>query len=413
LETQIIDADVCIIGAGPAGVSASITLSKNKIKHLIVDSAVFPRNKPCGDIMPTGVIRELNDLDPDIMTSLYEKGLVNPIWHTITYPPNGNPINIDYLPFNNQAGVPGCFSVSRYEFDEVLIQKIQQSEFATLRQGCRITAIENKTEGVLLQAEDGTQIFAKMILVATGSNNSVLKILGLEQAKSDCAIGIRAHYEGIDVESHKTELFLQKDLMPGGFYITPLPNKKFNVNLVVSLEKVKTENLNLREIFDSFIESNKVLKQKFSNATRIGNYEGSMLFLGIHKKVIAGDRFMIIGDSAGLIEIMSGNGIPQAFMSGKYAARKAIEALAKNDFSKAELQDYEESLFKRIGKSYSAGSFFYPALHKKWFSGSILNFLNYLSKRPQTNDLLRDLLYQKNPLKLLLNPGFFYKLFIK
>jgi flavin-dependent dehydrogenase len=404
---------VCIIGAGPAGISASITLSKQGIDHLIVDGATFPRHKPCGDIMPSQVIRELNDLDPEIFSRLTRENRINPIWHTLTYPPNGKPIHIDYLPFNGEEGVAGCFSISRYEFDQVLIDRMMESPHVTFEQGCRITGIEQKQDYIQLQTEDKRQIVAEMLIVATGSNNSILKLFGLEQPKSDCAIGIRGHFKGLGVKSSVTELFLDHDLMPGGFYITPLPGDVYNVNLVISLEKVKAENLNLREVFESYVARHPILKNRFEKAERIGNFEGSMLFLGIHKKSIAGNRFMVIGDSAGLIEIMSGNGIPQAFMSGKYAARQAIEAIQTGDYSFSTFELYEKKLFDRIGKNYSAGRLFYPALHKKWISRSILSFLNYLSKRPKTNALLRDLLYEKNPNKLLRNPVFYYKLLIK
>lgn len=403
---------VCIIGAGPAGISASIALSGLATDHLIVDASTFPRHKPCGDIMPSQVIRELNALDPEIFARLNRENRINPIWHTLTYPPNGKPIHIDYLPFNGQEGVAGCFSVSRHEFDQILIERMLESPHVRFEQGCRITGIEQKPEAILLKTEDHKVISAEVLIVATGSNNSVLKFLGIGQPKTDCAIGIRGHFRGLGVKPSVTELFLDSELMPGGFYITPLPGGLYNVNLVLSLEKVKKENLNLREVFEDFVQKHPILKTRFEKAERIGNFEGSMLFLGIHKKPISGHRYMVAGDSAGLIEIMSGNGIPQAILSGQMAARQAAEALSTGNFSFSQFALYEEGLFSRIGKNYTAGRFFYPALHKKWISRSILGFLNYLARRPKTNDLLRDLLYEKQPGKLLRKPSFYYKLLL-
>jgi flavin-dependent dehydrogenase len=407
-----ISTPVCIIGAGPAGISASIALSARQVPHLIVDAATFPRHKPCGDIMPSQVIRELNALDPEIFARLNRENRINPIWHTLTYPPNGKPIHIDYLPFDGQEGQAGCFSVSRHEFDQILIDRMLESPFVQFQQGCRITGIDQKPEAIVLKTEDKRTIAAGVLIVATGSSNSVLKFLGIEQPRTDCAIGIRGHFKGLGLKPSVTELFLDPEIMPGGLYITPLPGGVYNVNLVLSLDKVKKENLNLREVFESFVQKHPILKERFAGAERIGNFEGSMLFLGIHKKPISGHRYMVAGDSAGLIEIMSGNGIPQAILSGKMAAVQAAEAIRTGDFGFEQFGLYETGLFRRIGKNYSAGRFFYPALHKKWISRSILGFLNYLSGRPKTNDLLRDLLYEKHPEKQLRNPVFYYKLLL-
>ena len=58
---------VCIIGAGPAGTSTSIFLSRMGIEHVMVDAAVFPRDKICGDGLDIKTVRMLNHIDPDII----------------------------------------------------------------------------------------------------------------------------------------------------------------------------------------------------------------------------------------------------------------------------------------------------------------------------------------------------------
>jgi menaquinone-9 beta-reductase len=413
MTDSVIRTLVCIIGAGPAGASASLTLSQNKIPHIIVDSAVFPRHKPCGDIITSGVLRAMDLLDPEILRLLKSRDLVNPIWTTHVYPPNGKPITIDFLPFDRIAGQPSCYSLSRFEMDNVILELVQKSEFASVYQGCRIINVDCQSDGVVLSTEPGFQLKADIVIVATGSNNNILKHFGLDVSKHDSAIGIRAHFENIEFNKSETSLFLDSGIMPGGLYITPLPGNCFNVNLVVSLDKVSSENLNLREEFDKVIESNPVLKQRFINGRRIGNFEGSKLFLGIRKRVIAGNRFLVVGDSAGLIEFFSGNGLPQAILSGRMAALQTIIAIQKSNFSKKFLGKFEGELYHKINQNYAMGRLIYPLLHKRFFSRWVLNFLNFLSRRPQTNDLVRDLLYEKAPSKIVLNPRFLYSLLIE
>lgn len=408
-----IQTDVCIIGAGPAGAAASLTLSQNRIRHILVDSAKFPRHKPCGDIITSGVLRAMDSLDPEILLALKSKKVVNPVWTTHIYPPNGLPITIDFLPFDQKEGEPSCYSISRYDMDQVILERVRKSEYATVKEGCRISQVETRSDHVILISDQGYQIWAKLVIVATGSSNNILKQFGLTVPKKDCAIGIRAHFENIDFEKSETSLFLDSSLMPGGLYITPLTRNSYNVNLVVSLEKVSIENLNLREVFDRVISANPILKQRFEMGVRTGNFEGSMLFLGVRKRAIAGNRFLVVGDSAGLIEFFSGNGIPQALLSGRMAAQRAVLAIEKSDFSRQFLRKFDGELYRKIRQNYAIGRVIYSLLHTRFFSKWVLCFLNYLSRRPQTNDLVRDLLYQKDPVKLALSPRFIHSLLFK
>jgi flavin-dependent dehydrogenase len=339
--------------------------------------------------------------------------LVSPVWKTHVYPPNSKPITIDFLPFDRIVDEPSCYSISRFEMDQVILEKVQNSDYAKLYQGCRIIDAVTQPEAVILTSDQGFKIAARLVIVATGSNNNILKYFGLNVPKKDCAIGIRAHFENIDFEKSETSLFLDNSLMPGGLYITPLTGSIYNVNLVVSLNKVSNENLNLREEFDKLIASNPTLAQRFAKGKRIGNFEGSMLFLGVRKRVIGGNRFLVVGDSAGLIEFFSGNGIPQALLSGRLAAQRAAQAIEKSDCSKEFLSQFEGDLYRKIKQNYSMGRVIYPLLHKRFFSGWVLKFLNYLSGRRQTNGLVRDLLYQKEPAKVALNPRFLYQLLIQ
>ena len=70
---EIIQTNVCIVGAGPAGSTTSIMLGKFGIKHLIVDAAEFPRDKICGDGLDLKVVRVLNNIDPLIIKNEFTK----------------------------------------------------------------------------------------------------------------------------------------------------------------------------------------------------------------------------------------------------------------------------------------------------------------------------------------------------
>jgi flavin-dependent dehydrogenase len=402
--------EVCVLGAGPSGASASFSLSKAGIRHLVLDADEFPRHKPCGDILTSPSIRAMNRVDPDLLQTMWQNGQLNPIWRTHTYSSNGKPISIDFLPLDRVEGRPSCYSMSRWDLDLLLHQKIKASPFAEVQTACRIRKIRRDEAGFELESDAGQCFQTRLLILATGSSNAMLQQLGLKVTDEDSAIGIRAHFENLDWRKDETGLFLREDLMPGGFYITPLPDGTCNVNLVMSLRYVQEHQVSLKDTFESVLEKSQELKHIFRNARRIGNFQGSRLFLGIRKREVAGEGFLVTGDSAGLIEFFSGNGLPQAFISGQLAGQLAAEAVEKQDFSASFLSRFETELYQKIKLDTTGGQIVFPMLHRPFFSRMMLRLLNYMSARPQTNSMLRDLLYEKNPTKLLRKPSFIYRL---
>jgi flavin-dependent dehydrogenase len=413
MAEERIQTGICIVGAGPAGAAASITLSKAGVAHLIVDAANFPRHKPCGDILTSGVLRALNRLNPEILSALKNENRLSSVWKTLVYPPNGQPISLDFLPLDGKEGEASCYSVSRHDLDLALIQQIRQSPFADFREACRIKSAENSENYMLLKTEGGLSIEASLVIFANGSGSKLLSSLGHSAANEETAVGVRAHYEGVNWKPEVTALFLHPECMPGGLYITPLAGGICNVNLVMSLEKVKNEKKILRDKMDEMIQSIPDLKSAFAAARRIGNPEGSKLFLGVRPRKVSGERYLLAGDAAGLIEFFSGNGIPQAYSSGEIAAKIALEILSGNNFTAKSMMTYDRELYRKIKPDKIGGQFIFPLLHRTFFSRLLLRFLNHLSARPLTNTLLRDLLYEKNPGKLLRSPAFLYRLLLK
>ena len=407
---DIIRTDVCIVGAGPAGVAASIRLSQAGIRHIIADAAEFPRHKPCGDIITSGVLRALGRLDSGLAEELKARKIFNPIWHSLIYPGGKSAISLDFLPFNGKEGEAGCYSVSRYELDAALLEKVRGSSMADFREGCRVKSMEDRKEGKLLRTEEGTLILAGIVILATGSGSQLPARAGMPVPDEDCAVGIRFHYENVDWNPQHTALFLNAGSMPGGLYLTPLPGGKCNVNLVLSMRKVKKEKAVLRESLENMLESNPVLKKAFAHARRCGQPEGSRLFLGLRQRPVSANRLLLAGDAAGLIEFFSGNGIPQAYGSGILAAEMAVKALQSGDCSADFLRNYDRALQQKFRPGGFPARMVFNMLHHPLAGKLLVDFLAFLSDRPQTNALLRNLLYHKKPLAVLLNPRFWYRL---
>lgn len=404
------ESGVCIIGAGPAGVAASIRLSQLGISHLLVDASEFPRNKPCGDIITSPVLRVLHRLEPGILEQLKAGGYLNPIWQSLVFPPGGESISLNFIPLDNISGEASCYSVSRFNLDAVLLEKVRNSRYATFREGFRIKSLENRPDTVLLEGEDGSQIRAALVILASGSGGSLLAKAGLPVPDHDCAVGIRAHFENVRWSQSQTGLFLLPSLMPGGLYITPLPGGRCNVNLVLSLRKIQKDKIRLRELLEETIASLPQLNIPFADARICGNPEGSRLFLGIRSRRVSANRLLLAGDAAGLIEFFSGNGIPQAYGSGMLAAETAAQAVRNNTFSPSDLQQYDQVLRQKYASGIWLNRLVFNLLHHPFVAKMLLRFLGFLASRQHANELLGQLVYERNPASRMMNPAFWYRL---
>jgi len=413
MTENVICTDICIVGAGPAGLAASWQLSKLGIRHVLAEAESFPRHKPCGDIITSPVLRVLQRMDPDILQALKKENLLNPIWKTQIFPPNNQALSLDFLPFNGLPGEASCYAVSRYHLDAVLLEKVLSMEQVDFRESCRIKTIEKTEDGLLLHADNGILLKTRLAIFTSGSSGFLPSRLGRPVPDEECAIGIRAHYENVTWNVSQTALFLDLEEMPGGLYITPLPQGRCNVNLVLSLKKVRKEKTALKEKLEQLLQEKPVLREAFANARRIGNPEGSRLYLGLKKRPVSGANYLLAGDAAGLIEFFSGNGIPQALESGLLAAKTATAALESGCFSAPFLLQYDQDLYRKYPPGKLSTRLVFPLLHLRFFSRLMLRFLNFLSSRPHTNALLRDLLYAKKPGLILRNPGFYYALFFR
>jgi flavin-dependent dehydrogenase len=413
-EDHVIQSNISIIGAGPSGLLTSLWLTKYKTNHILLDSSIFPRQKPCGDNITSISIRCLNEIDPDIIPAMIRKGIVVPIKGISVYLQSCRSIVLSYKELNGKTDIPSCYSVERKLFDAYLMEIAQSSPYAKVITGCHIDTIDRSGNEYHLRSNDGRFIRTRLVIGASGSNSSISKKLGsIVKEDRHLAVGIRGHFKGIQCEDNISELILDKSFFPGAFYITPLPDGIFNVILVIRKDLLLTKKIGLRQLFDQMLVNNSQLKEKFSKSEPVGEFEGSALFFGTQKRRLSGEGYMLAGDAGGLINMITGNGIPQAMVSGKMAAQKAVACLQQNDFSASFMRSYDKDLYKRFKKELSISRIFNPVLSNRIFQRATFFFLNFLATKKNKNSALFELLYANNPLYTLFNPFFYYRLIFK
>ncbi len=121
--------DIVIIGAGPAGCSASIYLSKFKIPHVILEKDVFPRDKICGDALSGKVVSQLKRINPSWVDELNANAIATPSWGVVFSSPNGNSVEIPFRHKPNEAAHSPGFISKRINFDNFLLKLFKLLNF--------------------------------------------------------------------------------------------------------------------------------------------------------------------------------------------------------------------------------------------------------------------------------------------
>ena len=403
---------ITIIGAGPAGLMTSLYLNAMGIPCRILEKDVFPRTKACGDNISGHTIRAIAAMDPDFIHSFSTTKQLAPIIGAKVYAPNGHALTVDYLPLEKGTHLPSCYAITRSDLDAYLMDQAQAAKSIEIVENCTITDFRNTPTCIQLQTDRGQQLEAPLAIIATGSNHRLAQKLHSKKiADRHFAVGIRAYYEGVDLPNglQWSELWITKALLPGGLYVTPLPDGRVNVNLVMRKDVVVRKKIKLIHEMETILRTHPTLQKRFKHARRIGKVMGSTLNLGTAKRPISGSRFLLVGDAAGLIDLLSANGLPQAIANAKIAADFARAGVEANRFDAPFFAAYDTKVFNRVEHYLKFGKIMAPMLTSPLFKWGSMAFLNMMARYFDQNEHLRNLMYDNQVGKTLRNPAFYFK----
>ena len=358
MQPEKIKTAICIIGAGPAGATASIFLCKMGIAHVIVDAAGFPRDKVCGDGLDLNTIRVLNHIDPAIIEkelSTNKKSFTASQGFRFILP-SGRKVDImrkAEKDTNNHAKKPMFFVSKRSDFDNLLVGKIDRV-IADVRLSTRIQNITRETNRWRLEGEGPAgkiEIEAGFLIGADGDHSLVLKHLGERSIdRNNYAGAVRQYWSGVEGMhgDNLLEVYFPKSLPLSYFWIFPLPDGKANVGYGMASNYIAKHNINVRKAFEELIKTDPVLIPRFKNAHPEETVKGWGIPMSGNDRKAYGDGWLLIGDAASLVCPTSGEGIGSGMISGYVAAKFLQRANEQNDFSEKMFTHYNREIHKRL-----------------------------------------------------------------
>jgi len=341
----MINTDVCIIGAGPSGASTSLMLSKLKIKHYIIDKAVFPRDKTCGDGLILYAYKSLLTL------GLLDKFLKNSKFiHSKVinlHVSDNKKIQFKESEDRNMIITYG----KRIDFDYFLVKELSK-EYATCEFGYGVKELEQTIDGVIVTLKNGKKIFSKIIVGADGIQSIVSKKLaGYKLDKKQMSTFISAYYKNVETPTNNAaEVRMYYKKMPLFFYLFPLVNNEVNITLGGNTHKILENNINLKEEITSIIKNHPKVAPRFKKAQQVDSWRGGGIPYHFGKHKVCGDRFLLVGDAAGLTNSFYKEGVGTGMMSGIICAKKIAACLEEVNFSEEFMLSYKKDLDNEFGK---------------------------------------------------------------
>jgi geranylgeranyl reductase family protein len=358
------EADVIVVGAGPAGATTAFYLAQSGLDVLLLEKSRFPREKVCGDGLTPRAVKALVGMG--ISVGEQDGWVRNQGLRVI-----GAGKRLE-LPWPELASYPGYGLVrTRHDMDETLARRAQKVG-ARLLEGVTVTgpALDERTgriTGVIARPADaeGERRYAARVVVAADGNSSRLSVaMGLRK-RDDRPLGVavRTYYQTPRHDDDYLESWLDlwdgDRLLPGYGWIFGMGDGTSNVGLGLLNTSAAFGNTDYHALLRQWLKGMPA-EWGFTEENRTQPIRGAALPMGFNRTPHYFKGLLLAGDAGGMVNPFNGEGIAYAMESGEILARTITQALARARRSETErvLAGYPDALSQAYGGYYTVGRAF-------------------------------------------------------
>ncbi len=358
--------DVVIMGGGLAGLTLAIQLAKENFRVLVIEKETYPFHRVCGEYISfeswnflESIGYPLSDMDLPVIKNL------------VVSAPNGNTIEVA-LPL-------GGFGISRYKIDAELAA-LAEAGGAELQENKKVIAVD--FDGKMFTVQCDTGVFsAKMVVAAFGKRSNLdikwKRDFTLQKpGKLNNYIGVKYHIKTMTTAN----TIALHNFEDGYCGISQVENNAYCLCYLTSAHNLQKSGNSIPVMEKTILAKNPFLNKIFSGASFINHEPFTIAQVSFTQKRQVEDHILMVGDAAGMITPLCGNGMSMAMHASKLAAA-AITGFLRHRVSREEMErTYQRQWNALFARRLRTGRFIQRMFGRPWLTNIFIAILKPFPK---------------------------------
>jgi len=325
------DFDAIVIGGGPAGSAAAISMSQRGARVLVLEEKQMPRGKLCGEFITPECFPTLERLC--VMKRMLAAG-AQKISRVSLVAESGKAVESRISEMSDFDG-GWAMSLSRARFDQIMFERAREAGAECLEgyaaSGCRFVDGRGKVEALSLK--DGARVSFKAPVIVDASGRNSRWMLGKRERvagqRGSRLYALKAHFNGVAGIRDQVELYFFREGY-GGF--TLVEDGLVNLCFIVAESALKHAGGDGTRVVENTLMRNSLAAERLWKASVVGKwYSTGPLTFG--RRRLYRDNLIAIGDASGMIDPFTGTGIQMAVRTGEMAAEAILQNLGRSTSS--------------------------------------------------------------------------------